>query len=257
MSDRKRKVTASPAEELLVKKAEKLQQAGFGPDTPGSFDLGADMAAMKEVGMLPPDHEALVIPAQLPVNPMPQPAQPQMPEQPKLPEESQEKNKEPDKDQLKELWMAETNGEVLFNDWIDTKKTSDDNQLSDDPEVRANQIAALLKKIHPNPPNAEMLKSWKQLHGDIFLLNVEGHVFLYRYLKRQEWVQLNSDPATDKLSEHQAEEKLFDRCTLWPQFDQVSKAGMPAGAIPMIVAQVKLQSFFLDPAYVAQLTIKL
>lgn len=265
MPKRRHKVIKSAEEAQRAAISEQMLAAGkknfeqvYGSKTPNSFNLNADINAMTEVKMMTTNEakqNALAGAQPSPVNFTPEQKAPQ----PELPsaqsEEADPEQQKPEDSILKELWMTQTNGQVPFNEWLESMKTEE--QLSEDPVKRIEQIAQFIGKTNPNAPTAQMLQNWKQMHGDIFMLNIADRIFIYRYLKRQEWIQINSNPKINELSESQIEEDMFNRCVLWPQMDMIQKAGMPAGGIPMVVQQIRLQSLFLDPGYVAQLTIKI
>lgn len=253
-----------PVADQLLSQGRKDFESVYGRKEAASFSVAEDMSAMHSVGMVKQqDVEAHQNNQQLmEINmeqnptliPVTQPqeqyteAQMEQPEDPAAPQS-----------EIHGLWMAETNGEVAFDEWVESKKQNDEDSLSEDPEVRAQQVVEFLAKLNPGipVPNVNMIKSWRQMHGDIFMLNVADRQFIYRYLKRQEWIQINANPKMGELTEMQIEEDLFNRCVLWPQMDVTQKAGLPAGAVSMVVQQVRLQSLFLDPAYVSQLTIKI
>jgi hypothetical protein len=106
-------------------------------------------------------------------------------------------------------------------------------------------------------PSVEYLRQCKAIHGDLFVLPLYSKVYIYRYLKRQEWSQLNIDPTFNKLTEIQQNELLFDKCLIWPQLNPIEKAASPAGLTETIVEQIKLQSCFINPNAVAEMTFKL
>lgn len=130
-------------------------------------------------------------------------------------------------------------------------------ELSDDPIKRSEQIAEHLQKMSPSAPNAETLRRWKQMHKEIYITQIEENVFVYRYLKRQEDIQMKANPQIGAMTQAQINEMLFDKCVLWPAFGAVEKAMLPCGAIDMINDQIKLRSLYLDPQFVAQITLKL
>jgi hypothetical protein len=275
---KKRRVVQNAAEEKRAAVGEQLLKQGkqnfeqvYGPKNPGSFNLKEDMAAMKEVKMMTDkqiDHNANAgITSEpfkqediaMPVRPATDSKQESQSMYYQVEDESATvpvKSTISD-NSFQAQWMTETNGEVPFNEWLDSKKVEDQQQLSEDPNVRSEQVAAMLKKVNPNAPTADTIKAWKQMHGDIFLLDIADRIFIYRYLKRQEWIQMNANPRKDELTEQQVEEIIFDKCVLWPQMDMVYKATMPAGGLSMVVQQIRLQSLFLDPGYVAQMTLKI
>jgi len=139
----------------------------------------------------------------------------------------------------------------------DTEETEEASVVPENPEQRLEWVAEQLSLLNPQAPNAAALRQWKQMHGNVFVLQIEDHVFIYRYLKRQEWAQLQANEAFHNLRPDQQEDSIVERCTLWPKFNPHTKGGLPAGAASMLAEQIRIQSMFLDPAQVANITIKL
>lgn len=246
----------------------------YGQTEPGAFRLGDDMAAMKEVKMITdkqiaenlqvgavntremiglPDGVAFVPEA------TPSELQPVTPTEDALHPGTEMPTQEPKQDlsQFEQMWLDETEGRISYNEWLASKQKQEENTLSEDPDKRAEQIAKALAEKYPNAPTADQIKEWRRLHGGAYLTQIEDRVFIYRYLKRQEYIQINANPRSAELSEDAVDEDIFNRCLLWPRYNNIQALGMPAGGIPMIVQQIRLRSLFLDPNYVAQITIKI
>ena len=224
-----RKVIKGPEEAKLAQRAEEMLANGkqnpesvYGSMKP--FKVSADESALQEVGIMSKEKNN----APPPTQDKPQ-AAPAVPANGPTPEATPE---------------PEATEEAVGG-------------LSDDPAVRMKQVADGLAKIHPNPPSAQLLMQWKQAYGDVFVLNIDDKAFIFRYLKRQEWIQFNAAPNIEAMQEHQVEEMWFERCVLWPQMGIEEKANLPAGVISMVATQIKLHSMFLDPGYVIQQTFKL
>jgi len=130
---------------------------------------------------------------------------------------------------------------------------------SQDPEKKLQQVVERIAEFVPNPPMIEQLKQWKTHHGDIFLLHIpdSARIFIYRYVKRQEWKQMQAKQGWADSPEEVKQEAIFTKCLLWPALDPIALAGLPAGAVEMIVDQIMMQSLFLNPAQVAQITMKI
>jgi hypothetical protein len=217
----------------LASKGKQDFEGVYGSTTPASFDVAADMAVMADVGIVDKEHGDPSL-SQIPESaPLPPQAAPQA--APVAPE-------------------SQPNPEL-----VDTEKQEEEGglQLTDDPKENCRIVSETIGKMVPNPPSPEQLYAWKQGHGDIFLLNIGEKVFVYRYLKRQEWMQMNSNPQFANMTELQIEDMIFNKCVLWPNIDTISAAALPANTVGMIVQQIRIQSYFLDPAYVATLTIKI
>lgn len=129
--------------------------------------------------------------------------------------------------------------------------------LSEDPIQRLQQVAELLKEQHHDAPSKEKLAEWKQNHGDIFILPVGEKTYIYRYLKRIEWIKMQTEEQFASMNTLQTEEYVFDKCILWPQIPALQKASLPAGLISTLSEQIRINSMFLNPEALAQMTIKL
>lgn len=130
--------------------------------------------------------------------------------------------------------------------------------LSEDPEKRMDQVAEILKKMDPqNAPSGDQLKQWKAMFKDVFILNLYDRAYVYRGLKRQEWIQTNANPDYQKLPQYTQDEQLSQKCLLWPRFDVLTSASSPAGLFTTLAQQIYENSLFLDPQTCAALTLKL
>ena len=130
-------------------------------------------------------------------------------------------------------------------------------KLSDDPVKRLEQTSTALKEIDPSAPLPEQHGQWKQMHGDLFVLYLFDRAFVYRYLKRAEWIKMNLDESFQKMTQDQIEEYIFDRCTLWPASTVIEKNKFPAGLIQSLSEQIRINSMFIDPNSLSRLTVKL
>jgi len=109
-----------------------------------------------------------------------------------------------------------------------------------------------------NIPTLDHLKKWRAQHGNVFFLDLGGKdIFLYRYVKRIEYTQLINDKNWNALTDDEQEEKIVDRCLLWPAIPDQIKAFIPAGKIKMLSEQIMTNSMFLSAQQLAMSTIKL
>lgn len=107
-------------------------------------------------------------------------------------------------------------------------------------------------------PSIEKMKQWKQMYGDIFVLPFDGKLFfIYRYLNQQEWTQINADPTWANLTPVQQDRKMVEKCLLFPQYAPEEKGLLPANCFGLLSQQIQLQSMFLPPAAVAEMTMKI
>lgn len=130
-------------------------------------------------------------------------------------------------------------------------------QLSEEPEARAEQVSNMYRAIDPTFPSKEQLLQLKKQFGEFFICNLGDQFFIFRYLKRQEWIQLNADDGYQKALGHQKEDILYTKCVIWPNLRPEQLATLPAGSISAVVEQIQLESKFLNPVEVAQYTIKI
>lgn len=131
-------------------------------------------------------------------------------------------------------------------------------ELSEDPVERMEQLSEFYRQnMDANFPSKDQLLQWKNMTGDIFVLDLGERVFVYRYLKRQEWIQINTSETFQTLREDQKDDEIFNRCVLYPKFQPQEIAMLPAGCVNLIVQQIQQQSMFLDPIEVSRFTIKL
>lgn len=108
-------------------------------------------------------------------------------------------------------------------------------------------------------PSIEVLQQWKRTFGAIFALDLgDKNMFIYRYLNRQEWQQMNA-PDSDwlKSSPMKKEEYIVGKCLLFPAYTPEGMRALPAGMFSMLTEQIQLQSMFLPPAQVAEITMKI
>jgi len=219
-----------PQHQETLQRAEALAlqgHAAFGSSKENSFDLEADMTDLEQAGIMAPGQAQTVASAMAGPSPVVSPVAP--PVQVEAPLQSPAIEEEPKEE-----------------------------GLSQDPVKRLDQVHKILSEQFPACPSKADLQQWKSIHGNIFFLQLDDEVFIYRYLKRQEWVQLNADPIWVKLNQDQKNEKLFVRCVLFPAFGPLDLLGREAGLIDALVGQIEMQSMFVDPyALAANSTIKL
>lgn len=129
--------------------------------------------------------------------------------------------------------------------------------LSDDPAERLAQVADFLAERYEDAPTAVQLTQWKAQHNDIFVITIAEKTYIYRYLKRLEWMRMQTEEQFIKMSPMETEEYVFDKCLLYPHISPLDKPKLPAGLISTLSDQIRLNSMFLNPEALAQMTIKL
>ena len=223
-------------EEGLVAIAEKLKAQGsaaFG-DPNVRFSVSKDLQAMNEMG-IPVDSED-------PINYEAIAAKQMKDVMERIPTLEESMNFAEEKQKV-------TNVEVEKQEEVPT--------LSEDPVERLGQISEIFKKKYKTFPAKESLVRAKQIHKDIYLLELEDMVFIYRYLKRAELIQMEADPNFQNAPEDKKQDVIFNKCVLYPRFEIEQYALLPAGLVSTIVDTIQIKSMFLDPRQVAAATIKL
>jgi hypothetical protein len=133
----------------------------------------------------------------------------------------------------------------------------EEDSMPENPVEKMKWVSEKLREVNPNAPSSSELMNWKQMHGNVFVLQLGEDVYIYRYIKRQEWSQMMANPAVQKMRTEQIEDMIVEKCLLFPKLSPERKAFLPAGAVGMLAEQIRLQSQFLDPMQVANITVKL
>jgi len=127
-----------------------------------------------------------------------------------------------------------------------------------DTETLIGQLVDQLSAVSSNPPTVEEVKGWKHLHGDIFVAPMdEKQIYVYRYLKRQEWKQLLAQNSTSELGPEGVDELIFRRCLLWPKLGELQENFLGAGVVPTMSSQIQAASGWVNPQALASVTTKI
>lgn len=134
-----------------------------------------------------------------------------------------------------------------------------DVDFSTNPIQRLEEMLAFFQKMLPDAalPDKGTLALWKTTHMDVFFVPLNGKLYIYRYIKRQEWNQLQVDASWQNADVNQRKEMIYNRCLLWPQLLPQEAAAEPAGIQDTLVAQIEAQSGWLDAYELASTTFKL
>ena len=142
----------------------------------------------------------------------------------------------------------------------DEEKAEDEAvKFSDDPAKRLDEMHAFFTEQFPpqSVPPKEHLAKWKNWHGSVFFVPIGDVLYIYRFLKRQEWMQMNADENWQKMKEGQRKEHIYNKCVLWPSLTGIQLAGQPAGIQDTLVSQIEAQSGWLNAYELASVTFKL
>lgn len=215
--------TAQRAVELAVSGKEAF-------DMKGGLNMDTDNQELAAAGFAPVEEEVAVVNTPTPV-PTPEPA-PELSATAEIP--------------------AKDEGEEKPVPGVDV-------EFSTDPAIRLDEMVEFFKKMLPDAvlPPKEALAQWKAIHGDVFFVPMNGKLYIYRYIKRQEWNQLQVDPAWQNGDANQRKDTIYNKCLLWPQLMPHEAAAEPAGIQDTLVTQIEQQSGWLDAYDLASTTFKL
>lgn len=143
-----------------------------------------------------------------------------------------------------------------------TKEEKEEKQQPPQPMSQDEKLNLVAKELNSRfgdkAPTIDHLKQWKANFHNIFVLDLdEDRIFIYRYLNRQEWKQINSDQGWMNMPPLKKEEYIVNKCLLWPRYSVMEMAALPGGAYTMLSEQIQLQSMFLPAPQVADITMKI
>ena len=96
--------------------------------------------------------------------------------------------------------------------------------------------------VEAKQPTQEWIDEQKKKHGRIFTTTISGEVYIYRFLKRLEFRELNKGltpemtqqgPVVNSEQAMEVEDRITEMCTLWPE--KYSRDNVPA-AVPAILS---------------------
>lgn len=134
-----------------------------------------------------------------------------------------------------------------------------------DPEVSTrDRIVEALAKI-PGAPDEKVIGRWKLEHGqDGVHVTVfsEREIYIYRHLTRSQWTKVQEminkmQTVKSNVSEDELKEKVVRHCILWPKLEMEWTYSSRAGVLDALYQAIMLQSYFLSPQQVAQLSSEL
>lgn len=130
-------------------------------------------------------------------------------------------------------------------------------QMEEDP-------LTLIAKNFPDAPNAEQTKAWKAQYGEVFAIGLSDiEVFIWRPIRYQEYKMLKNSllDAKQKSPELDVDslfdEKLCEKCILWPRIVPEWGTLTKAGNIPVLAEMIRESSNFINPAAAVRLVRKL
>jgi len=249
---------ASIAEQMKIKgggvrtKPDANFEAIYGSTSPGSFSVSNDLQQLSEATGI--DSEQLISYSGM--------IQPE--------EQVEESNWLPPMQEQEVLQMSTKDANIPLEAVTNMGPTNTEEEQKKQEEVKppltpaekalelSKYIQAYFKErgLSVPVPGPQLIMQWKQMHGDICLLTINDKLFLFRYLKRQEYIQMMAAANWDAMKEHERDDILCEKCLLYPTMTLIEKAGLPANALGMLSAQIKLQSLFLDEMFVSSLVMK-
>lgn len=104
-------------------------------------------------------------------------------------------------------------------------------------------------------PGTETIEGWKGQFGDVFVSAFSNdEIFIFRSLRRSEYVELQDALAMNEMTPVQQEDKTVNTCLLWTSVKDLSSK---AGTIPTLLEQVLQNSNFVPPQLASQFVAKL
>ena len=94
-----------------------------------------------------------------------------------------------------------------------------------------------------NGPTQEQIDEWKSKHDEIFVAKFTEEKYIYRPLKRFEYKQILSVNQTPDARTY-AEEKVAEKCIIWPKIDPAKLSTLKAGTISTLVDLIMAASNF-------------
>jgi len=95
----------------------------------------------------------------------------------------------------------------------------------------------------PNGPSQEKVDEWKAKFGDLYVATFGEEKYVYRPLKRFEYKQILQVGQTPD-SRTFAEEKVAQKCVIWPEIDVSKISTLKAGTISTLVDLIMAASNF-------------
>ena len=95
----------------------------------------------------------------------------------------------------------------------------------------------------PNGPTQEQIDEWKSKYGEIFVATFSDEKYVYRPLKRFEYKQILAVNQTPDARTY-AEEKVAEKCIVWPKIEPAKLSTLKAGTISTLVDLIMAASNF-------------
>lgn len=163
--------------------------------------------------------------------------------------------------------------EESMSDSFDQEIEELDKKIEENTEAQAqvqnigltrNRVMEAIGKL-PNAPSEALVKRWKQefgedgVHVTVFS---EKEIYIYKHLTRSQWQKVQEmitklQSAKNDVSEDDLKEKVVSHCILWPTLSLEWKYNSRAGVLNALYEGIMLQSYFLTPAQVMQISIEL
>ena len=95
----------------------------------------------------------------------------------------------------------------------------------------------------PDGVTKEQVNEWKEKYGDIYVATFSEEKYIYRPLKRFEYKQILSLNQTQDARTF-AEEKVAEKCIVWPKVESAKLSTLKAGTISTLVDLIMAASNF-------------
>lgn len=88
--------------------------------------------------------------------------------------------------------------------------------------------------LFPDGPKMELVEEWKSKYGAVYLTEFDEEVFLWRTLTRKEYKDVMKNQQADSFYK---EERICDRCILWPDEYNFLKMTHGKAGIPSLISE--------------------
>lgn len=144
---------------------------------------------------------------------------------------------------------------------LDLSKPPEPQEVEDkedtQPEEEIKTVDQALKAF-PGAPKNDQLEAWKQTYGEILCSGFsETELFVFRPVRREEWINLQGYVQQQGLNQFQVEEQVAQQCVLWASEQGQRSLENKAGSLSTLYEQILQVSNFMGPAMAASYVARL
>ena len=153
--------------------------------------------------------------------------------------------------------MSEKLADVDLSKPPEPQNQEEDTQEEKQPQEEVKTVDQALR-AYAGAPSNNQLEQWKQQFGEVLCSGFsETELFVFRPLRRDEFVNLQAYVAQQGASQYEVEEKTVRECVLWASESGVTSMEAKAGTLNTLYEQVLQASNFMNPAMAASYVVRL